>query len=72
MSPDYVVTNNHKKKSVSKGSKITTNPSQDPIHTLENLTHKNKTKSISIYLIIINPIPNRMGFFYSENSKIKY
>ena len=27
--------------------------SQDPIHTLENLTHKNKTKSISIYLVIV-------------------
>ena len=27
--------------------------SQDPIHTLENLTHKNKTKSISIYLVIL-------------------
>ena len=26
---------------------------QDPIHTLENLTHKNKTKSISIYLVIV-------------------
>ena len=27
--------------------------SQDPIHTIENLTHKNKTKSISIYLVIL-------------------
>lgn len=27
--------------------------SQDPIHTIENLTHKNKTKSISIYLVIV-------------------
>lgn len=27
--------------------------SQDPINTLENLTHKNKTKSISIYLVIV-------------------
>ena len=27
--------------------------SQDPIHTLENLIHKNKTKSISIYLVIV-------------------
>ena len=27
--------------------------SQDPIHTLENLTHKNKPKSISIYLVIV-------------------
>ena len=27
--------------------------SQDPIHTLENLTHKNKTKSISIYLVVV-------------------
>ena len=26
------------------------NFSSDPINTLENLTHKNKTKSISIYL----------------------
>ena len=25
--------------------------STDPINTLENLTHKNKTKSISIYLV---------------------
>jgi HlyD family secretion protein len=29
------------------------NFSSDPIHTLENLTHKNKTKSISIYLVIV-------------------
>jgi HlyD family secretion protein len=29
------------------------NFSSDPIHTLENLTHKNKTKSISIYLGIV-------------------
>jgi HlyD family secretion protein len=27
--------------------------SQDPIHTLENLIYKNKTKSISIYLVIV-------------------
>lgn len=27
--------------------------SQDPIHNLENLIHKNKTKSISIYLVIV-------------------
>ena len=27
--------------------------SQDPIHNLENLIHKNKTKSISIYLFIV-------------------
>ena len=27
--------------------------SQDPIHNLENLIHKNKTKSISIYLDIV-------------------
>ncbi len=27
--------------------------SSDPIHTLENLTHKNKTKSMSIYLVIV-------------------
>ena len=27
--------------------------SQDPIHTIENLTRKNKTKSISIYLVIL-------------------
>jgi multidrug resistance efflux pump len=27
--------------------------SQDSINTLENLTHKNKTKSISIYLVIV-------------------
>ena len=27
--------------------------SQDPINTLENLIHKNKTKSISIYLVIV-------------------
>lgn len=27
--------------------------SQDPINTLENLNHKNKTKSISIYLVIV-------------------
>jgi HlyD family secretion protein len=27
--------------------------SQDPINTLEKLTHKNKTKSISIYLVIV-------------------
>ena len=29
------------------------NFSSDPINTLENLTHKNKTKSISIYLVIV-------------------
>jgi multidrug resistance efflux pump len=27
--------------------------SQDPIHTIENLTYKNKTKNISIYLVIV-------------------
>lgn len=27
--------------------------SQDPINTLENLTHQNKTKSFSIYLVIV-------------------
>jgi len=46
--------------------------SQDPIHTLENLTHKNKTKNFSIYLVNIHPIPNRMGFFYADSSKLKY
>jgi HlyD family secretion protein len=29
------------------------NFSSDPINTLENLTHKNKTKSISIYLVVV-------------------
>lgn len=29
------------------------NFSSDPIHTLENLTQKNRTKSISIYLVIV-------------------
>jgi len=27
--------------------------SQDPINTLENLIYKNKTKSISIYLVVV-------------------
>ena len=29
------------------------NLSSDPIHTLENLIAKNKTKSISIYLVVV-------------------
>ena len=29
------------------------NLSSDPIHTLENLIAKNKTKSVSIYLVVV-------------------
>ena len=50
-SPDFGAINGYKKKFLKENSFMTF--SQDPINTLENRITKNKTKSISVYLVLI-------------------
>lgn len=47
------------------------NFSSDPINTTENLIAKNKTKSISIYLVVVLAVIVLVTFFKSENKFIK-